>query len=127
MQVLLVYKKTHEPVHDHALGHLREVLEGHGGALTVTLRPRELVKQSDFLGRDLVIVLGGDGTLTSISHNIDDATLVMGVNSHPRADDPDGSVGFYMDSDVDTFDNDLRAVLEGSAIVNRLPRLQAVI
>ncbi|MAL51817.1 MAG: hypothetical protein CL991_04065 [Euryarchaeota archaeon] len=127
MQVLLVYKKTHEPVHDHALGHLREVLEGHGGALTVTLRPRELVKQSDFLGRDLVIVLGGDGTLTSISHNIDDTTLVMGVNSHPRADDPDGSVGFYMDSDVDTFDNDLRAVLEGSAIVNRLPRLQAVI
>ena len=127
MQVLLVYKKTHEPVHDHALGHLQTVLEAHGGALTVTLRPRELVKQSDFLGRDLVIVLGGDGTLTSISHNIDDATLVMGVNSHPRADDPDGSVGFYMDSDVDTFDNDLRAVLEGTAIVNRLPRLQAVI
>lgn len=127
MQVLLVYKKTHEPVHDHALGHLREVLEGHGAALTVTLRPRELVKQSDFLGRDLVIVLGGDGTLTSISHNIDDATLVMGVNSHPRAGDPDGSVGFYMDSDVETFGNDLRAVLEGKAIVNRLPRLQAVI
>ena len=127
MQVLLVYKKTHEPVHDEALGHLQEVLETHGDALKVTLRPRELVKQSDFLGRDLVIVLGGDGTLTSISHNIDDATLVMGVNSHPRAEDPDGSVGFYMDSDVETFENDLRAVLEGRAIVNRLPRLQAVI
>ena len=127
MQVLLVYKKTHEPVHDQALGHLQGVLETHGDALKVTLRPRELVKQSDFLGRDLVIVLGGDGTLTSISHNIDDATLVMGVNSHPRAEDPDGSVGFYMDSDVETFENDLRAVLEGKAIVNRLPRLQAVI
>ena len=127
MQVLLVYKKTHEPVHDHALGHLQAVLDGHGEALKVTLRPRELVKQSDFLGRDLVIVLGGDGTLTSISHNIDDTTLVMGVNSHPRTDDPDGSVGFYMDSDVETFGNDLRAVLAGTAIVNRLPRLQAII
>ena len=79
MQVLLVYKKTHEPVHDKALGHLKTVLEGHGDALKVTLRPRELVKQSDFLGRDLVIVLGGDGTLTSISHNIDDATLVLSL------------------------------------------------
>jgi len=127
MQVLLVYKKTHEPVHDQALGHLQNVLEGHGKALTVTLRPRELVKQSDFLGRDLVIVLGGDGTLTSISHNIDDATLVMGVNSHPRAGDPEGSVGFYMDSDVNTFAEDLEAVVAGRAIVNRLPRLQAVI
>jgi len=127
MQVLLVYKKTHEPVHDQALGRVQEALKAHGQALTVTLRPRELVKQSDFLGRDLVIVLGGDGTLTSISHNIDDATLVMGVNSHPREDDPEGSVGFYMDSDVDTFPEDLKAVLEGTAIVNRLPRLQAVI
>ena len=127
MQVLLVYKKTHEPVHDHALGHLQEVLNEHGQSLKVTLRARELVKRSDFLGRDLVIVLGGDGTLTSISHNIDDATLVMGVNSHPRSADPEGSVGFYMDSDVETFADDLSAVLAGTAIVNRLPRLQAVI
>lgn len=127
MQVLLVYKKTHEPVHDQALQHLQGVLQAHENALKVTLRPRELVQQSDFLGRDLVIVLGGDGTLTSISHNIDDATLVMGVNSHPRSSDPEGSVGFYMDSDVETFAKDLDAVLEGTAIVNRLPRLQAII
>ena len=51
----------------------------------------------------------------------------MGVNSHPRSDDPNGSVGFYMDSDIDTFSQDLEAALSGKAIVNRLPRLQATI
>jgi hypothetical protein len=51
----------------------------------------------------------------------------MGVNSHPRSDDPNGSYGFYMDCDIDTFENDLKAALGGRAIVNRLPRLQATI
>ena len=35
--------------------------------------------------------------------------------------------GFYMDCDVDTFEKDLEAALNGKAIVNRLPRLQATI
>ncbi len=74
-----------------------------------------------------MIVLGGDGTLTSISHNIDDATLVMGATSIRVPVTPDGSVGFYMDSDVTPFDSDLRGGPEGTAIVNWPPRLQAVI
>ena len=63
MRVLLVYKKTGAV--RPALGHLQAVLDGHGEALKVTLDLAKLVKQSDFLGRDLVIVLGGDGTLTA--------------------------------------------------------------
>ena len=51
----------------------------------------------------------------------------MGVNSHPRIEDPNGSFGFYMDSDVETFAEDLSAALAGKAIINRLPRLQATI
>ena len=75
----------------------------HNPITYVDIRAREQVMRADFIGRDLVIVLGGDGTLTSISHNIDSNTPVMGVNSHPRSDDPNGSFGFYMDSDIDTF------------------------
>ena len=127
MHVLLVYKKTHEEVHDRALLSLQEALQERADVVHTEIRPRERVRRADFLGRDLVIVLGGDGTLTSISHNIDDQTMVMGVNSHPRDGDPEGSVGFYMDSDPATFKQDLDRVLEGSAIVNRLPRLQAII
>ena len=125
--VLLVYKKNFEGVHDESLESVKDVLKSKSSMIRVDIRAREQVRRADFIGRDLVIVLGGDGTLTSISHNIDSNTPVMGVNSHPRSDDPDGSYGFYMDCDVDTFEKDLEAALNGKAIVNRLPRLQATI
>ena len=125
--VLLVYKKNFEGVHDESLESVKNVLNSKSSTIRVDIRAREQVRRADFIGRDLVIVLGGDGTLTSISHNIDSNTPVMGVNSHPRSDDPDGSYGFYMDCDVDTFEKDLEAALNGNAIVNRLPRLQATI
>ena len=125
--VLLVYKKNFEGVHDESLESVKDVLNSKSSTIRVDIRAREQVRRADFIGRDLVIVLGGDGTLTSISHNIDSNTPVMGVNSHPRSDDPDGSYGFYMDCDVETFEKDLEAALNGTAIVNRLPRLQATI
>ena len=125
--VLLVYKKNFEGVHDESLESVKDVLNSKSSKIRFDIRAREQVRRADFIGRDLVIVLGGDGTLTSISHNIDSKTPVMGVNSHPRSDDPDGSYGFYMDCDVDTFEKDLEAALNGTAIVNRLPRLQATI
>ena len=125
--VLLVYKKNFEGVHDESLQSVKDVLNSKSDTIRVDIRAREQVRRADFIGRDLVIVLGGDGTLTSISHNIDSNTPVMGVNSHPRSEDPDGSFGFYMDCDVDTFEKDLESALNGTAIVNRLPRLQATI
>ena len=125
--ILLVYKKNFEGVHDESLESVKDVLNSKSSKIRVDIRAREQVRRADFIGRDLVIVLGGDGTLTSISHNIDSNTPVMGVNSHPRSDDPDGSYGFYMDCDVETFEKDLEAALNGKAIVNRLPRLQATI
>jgi len=125
--VLLVYKKNFEGIHDESLQAVKDRLNDLSDTLRVDVRAREQVRRADFIGRDLVIVLGGDGTLTSISHNIDSNTPVMGVNSHPRIDDPNGSLGFYMDSDIETFSADLEKALSGKAIVNRLPRLQATI
>ena len=125
--VLLVYKKNFEGVHDESLQSVKDVLAAQSDKIRVDIRAREQVRRADFIGRDLVIVLGGDGTLTSISHNIDSNTPVMGVNSHPRSGDPNGSVGFYMDSNIETFSQDLEVALSGNAIVNRLPRLQATI
>jgi len=125
--VLLVYKKNFEGIHDESLQSVKDVLNSQSDTIRVDIRAREQVRRADFIGRDLVIVLGGDGTLTSISHNIDSNTPVMGVNSHPRSEDPDGSFGFYMDCDVETFEEDLESALNGNAIVNRLPRLQATI
>ena len=127
--LLVVYKKNFEPVHDRSVASLEEALAqlADERGVSYDLTPREAVKRADFVGRDLVIIVGGDCTLTSIAHNIDEDTPVMGVNSHPMSDDPDGSFGFFMDCDPTTFAEDVRAALDGEAIPNVLPRLQAEI
>ena len=127
--ILVVYKKNFEDVHDKSLETVRKSLEElvRDRVTAITFKARETVSREDFAGRDLVVILGGDGTLTSIAHSIDSDTPVMGVNSHPQDDDEDGSYGFYMGSDPENFDSDIRVVLDGNAIVNVLPRLQAEI
>tara|TARA_Y100000294_G_scaffold155625_1_gene156016 strand:+ start:425 stop:1315 length:891 start_codon:yes stop_codon:yes gene_type:complete len=127
--ILVVYKKNFEDVHDKSLERVRESLDElvRDRGTAITFKARETVTREDFAGRDLVVILGGDGTLTSIAHSIDSETPVMGVNSHPQDDDEDGSYGFYMGSDPEHFDSDIRAALDGGAIVNVLPRLQAEI
>ena len=82
--VLLVYKKNFEGVHDESLQSVKDVLSAQSDHIRVDIRAREQVMRADFIGRDLVIVLGGDGTLTSISHNIDSNTPVMGLIPTPE-------------------------------------------
>ena len=127
--VLVVFKKNFEQVHDESLRKVTEILNQvkHNYDVSFDLRAREQVRRADFIGRDLVIVLGGDGTLTSISHNIDAETPVIGVNSHPIDNDPNGSFGFYMDANIETFSADIVTALSGKAIINQIPRLQAII
>ena len=127
--ILVVYKKNFEEVHDRSLeivrGSLDKLVAERG--LNVGYTARETVRRADFAEPDLVIVLGGDGTLTSIAHSVDENTPVMGVNSHPRNEGNQGSYGFYMGSNPESFSEDIRLALEGKATVNILPRLQAQI
>ena len=127
--ILVVYKKNFEDVHDEALEIVKNTLDGISNSIEIMVNysAREKVSREDFIGRDLVVVLGGDGTLTSIAHSVDENTPVMGVNSHPRDTDNDGSYGFYMGSDPINFREDILKALSDEAIVNILPRLQAEI
>ena len=127
--ILVVYKKNFEEVHDRSLEEVRSVMDALVAerGVNVGYTARETVRRADFSEPDLVIVLGGDGTLTSIAHSVDEKTPVMGVNSHPRIGDGDGSYGFYMGSDPSSFAQDVSAALDGDAIINVLPRLQAEI
>jgi hypothetical protein len=128
-EILVVYKKNFEGIHDIALNQMiscLEELEKEKGVST-DYKARERVQKQDFVKRKLIIVLGGDGTLTSISHNILDRTPVMGVNSNPINVDPQGSVGFYLDSNMSTFPEDIRNALDNKCIINSMPRLQATI
>ena len=127
--ILVVYKKNFEAVHDRAMDQIQADLEHlvETRGIRAEFTAREKVRHSDFIGRDLVIVVGGDGTLTSIAHNVGADIPVMGVNSHPRRDDPAGSFGFFMGSDPENFAKDVVMALDGDAIDNDLPRLQAEI
>ena len=127
--ILVVYKKNFEDVHDEALDIVKNTLERLSEKLKIKVNysAREKVSRDDFVGRDLVVVLGGDGTLTSIAHSVDEETPVMGVNSHPREMDNNGSYGFYMGSDPVNFAEDIKKALTNQAIINVLPRLQAEI
>ena len=127
--ILVVYKKNFEDVHDKALEDIRAVLDNLVSKrdIRVDYTVRETVRRSDFIGRDLAIILGGDGTLTSRVHSIDSETPVMGVNSHPREISSDGSYGFYMGSEPKFFADDILKALDGKGIINSLPRLEAKI
>ena len=80
--ILVVYKKNFEDVHDEALEIVKNTLDGISNNIEIMVNysAREKVSREDFIGRDLVVVLGGDGTLTSIAHSVDENTPVMGVN-----------------------------------------------
>ena len=58
--VLVVYKKNFESIHDESLERLKSILDEMRSThqLRVELRARERVRRADFIGRDLVIVLG---------------------------------------------------------------------
>lgn len=58
-------------------------------------------------GADLVIVVGGDGTLLAASHNVD-GIPIMGVNSAPKH-----SVGFFCGTTRKTFRRQLDLALSG--------------
>jgi len=127
--ILVVFKKNFEEVHDESLLRVKAELDQLAieGEVVVEYKVRETVTSDDFAKRDLAVILGGDGTLTSIAHSIGSGIPVMGVNSHPQDDDEDGSYGFYMGSEPEKFGEDVRTALNGEAVVNVLPRLQAEI
>ena len=127
--VIVVFKKNFEKVHDESLLKVKAELDQLTieGEVVVEYKVRETVTSDDFANRDLAVILGGDGTLTSIAHSIGSGIPVMGVNSHPQDDDEAGSFGFYMGSEPEKFGEDVRTALNGEAVVNVLPRLQAEI
>ena len=68
-KVLVVFKKNFEEVHDESLLEVKSELDqlSSEGEVKVEYKVRETVTSDDFADRDLAIILGGDGTLTSIA------------------------------------------------------------
>ncbi len=70
---------------------------------------------------DLAITIGGDGTFLETSHLLENG-LLMGVNSVP-----DESVGYYCRTHAKNFHRKFTALMEGSALIQPLHRLQVTV
>jgi NAD+ kinase len=75
----------------------------------------------DAAGAELVIAVGGDGTLLAASHNVDDIPI-LGVNSAPKH-----SVGFFCAATRKDFRKHLELALSGKAKSLSLSRMSVAL
>lgn len=73
-------------------------------------------------GFDLLVSVGGDGTLLEASHAVRDQTVVLGVNSAPTF-----SVGFLTGCRAPTFASTMEALSDGTLRPQEVQRLQVKI
>jgi NAD+ kinase len=78
-------RASHE-AHEGTVSEVRAALETVGADVVIAKRTGE---PFDARGLDLVVTVGGDGTLLSASHSVDDVPI-LGINSAPHH-----SVGFF--------------------------------
>jgi NAD+ kinase len=94
-----------------------EALDGLGvTSRSTTIATMHEVAPNDF---DLVITVGGDGTLLATSHEVGSSTPVLGVNSAP-----DHSVGFFCGARPGTVRASVEAAIAGTMPRTVLSRMQ---
>lgn len=107
---------AHE-AHHRSMDRARRVLEGLG--VDVVYRTRDEVRTVE--GFDLVVTLGGDGTLLWTSHHVGPDVQMLGINTAPR-----DSVGYFCAGRGDQVDEILPAALEGRLPATRLTRMRVL-
>lgn len=99
---------------------VRDVLNNH--KIKFSTIERDSARWVDFQHRDLVIVVGGDGTFLRASHYNIKSVPMIGVNDSPKT-----SEGFYLKITKDTIASAIQKILDGSFEIVNLTRLQAKI
>ncbi len=132
-RVVIVYKKTLHKLHRNsqhacrcarapitssmryteALDRIAATLEGMH--IRTRFVDRRRLKPADDV--DLVISVGGDGSVLAAAHAAGEAP-VLGVNFMPRT-----SVGFFCAADITTFDRAIRRIIDDSLKIKYLPLL----
>ncbi|NQV09345.1 NAD(+)/NADH kinase [Candidatus Woesearchaeota archaeon] len=118
--VLLVYMKPSSEKERQSFSNIKKILE----KLKINFKECERSKQTKkhFKNKDLVVVVGGDGTFLRTSHFIEDKTPVLGVNSNPEKKE-----GFFMCCNKNNFEKKLDSFLKNKSKKIKLSRLEAKI
>lgn len=115
--VVAKWTLAHE-AHQAALATVQSALEQLGADVTVCSLKQPLPDTAQF---DLVVTVGGDGTLLATSHAMGSSVPVLGINSAPGL-----SVGFFCATDARGAKQHLAAALRGSLGSVKLTRMQIV-
>lgn len=99
--------------HKKTLDCVRDTLSGHH----ICERRIDELHASDFVAKDIVITIGGDGTVLAVNGFIAQ-TPVLAVNS-----DPDRSIGNYTRCNKDTFGALWNAWINKTHTIESIPRL----
>ena len=107
--------REHE-IHLETLSRAKKALRDLGARAVLRYRPEPLPEEGAW---DMIVTLGGDGTLLWASHLADSSTPMLAINSAP-----DTSVGYFCAGDGHDVDEVLAAALEGNLKASRLARMR---
>lgn len=107
--------REHE-IHQETLKRAKQALRELGARAVLRYRPEPLPEEGTW---DLIVTLGGDGTLLWASHLADSSTPMLAINSAP-----DTSVGYFCAGDGHDVDQVLAAALDGKLKSSKLARMR---
>lgn len=116
---LVVYKESESEGHKKTLAIIPPILEKN--FVDHKLVKREDLNWGHLKGRDIVISVGGDGTLITTSHLVKD-TLLLGVNS-----DTFSSEGRLTVANRADFEEKLQRLLDNKFLIKKLTRLKTMV
>lgn len=138
LRILLVYKRSSlsvagrlsEKVRNAAhfrANHLKHYqtlrgIESILQALDVPYHKKTRNPKTDYSPYDLIITVGGDGTMLEVARSLGHHQLLLGVNS-----DPDWSVGQFCHAHIGNFERVIRHVLNRSAKIKPLYKLRIIL
>ena len=103
-------------IHQETLRQAKIALRDLGARAVLRYRPEPLPEEGAW---DLIVTLGGDGTLLWASHLADSSTPMLAINSAPET-----SVGYFCAGDGHNVHEVLAAALEGGLKSSRLARMR---
>ncbi|NTV29320.1 MAG: hypothetical protein HGA80_04485 [Candidatus Omnitrophica bacterium] len=137
-KVLVVYKRSSlevagkslpslSKVKDFIANHSRHketlyVIEHNLNELGLKYKKISRNKKIDYSIYNIIITVGGDGTLLEAARNTGSNQLLLGVNS-----DPNWSIGKFCHSNADNFKKIMSRIINKTANINKLHKLKVVI
>ena len=113
--ILLVYAFDCETV-----DHVKLFLKKH--KIDCKATKRDFLEKHLFENKDLIIVIGGDGTFLRTSHYIRDNTPILGLNCDIRINE-----GFFMRANRQNFEEKFQRLLKDNFRILKLTRLEGVL